>query len=206
MDPALRLFRNCRTMLPLNTNVPQGEANGTQTTFQKLVLKPGTVPKTVLLSNGIPVKAIFASQVDYVILHHTNDRINPQSFTLKPTNYTFKANILKPMVLQSKGEERETIVMKATQLPLIINNATTGHKLQGTGVDDLFVHSWRYVTNWPYVMLSRVKTHKGLYLRKELSRELKKYRVPDGLKRMLARLRNRSPTYWTDEEYEELFL
>ena len=56
------------------------------------------------------------------------------AFTLKPTNYTFKANILKPMVLQSKGEERETIVMKATQLPLIINNATTGHKLQGTGL------------------------------------------------------------------------
>ena len=37
--------------------------------------------------------------------------------------------------------------MKATQLPIIVNNATTGHKLQGSGVDTLFVHNWSYVTN-----------------------------------------------------------
>jgi hypothetical protein len=29
--------------------------------------------------------------------------------------------------------------MKATQLPRLVNNATTGHKLQGSSVDSLFV-------------------------------------------------------------------
>ena len=37
--------------------------------------------------------------------------------------------------------------MKATQLPIIIKNATAGHKLQDSGVDTLFVHNWSYVTN-----------------------------------------------------------
>jgi len=37
--------------------------------------------------------------------------------------------------------------MKATQLPVVVNNATTGHKLQGIGIVCLFVHNWSYVRN-----------------------------------------------------------
>ena len=51
--------------------------------------------------------------------------------------------------------------MQATQVPILINNATTGHKLQGSSVDSLFVHNWSYVTIWVYVMLSRVRTRAG---------------------------------------------
>ena len=40
------------------------------------------------------------------------------------------------------------------------------HKLQGSGVNNLFVHNWSYVTNWVYIMLSRVKTQAGLFSRK----------------------------------------
>jgi hypothetical protein len=94
--------------------------------------------------------------------------------------------------------------MKATQLPLLINNATTGHKLQGTGVDAIFVHNWSYVTNWVYVMLSRVRTHAGLFARQKLSNDLSKYDVPLALQRMLQQFRSKAPTYWTEDEYEEL--
>ena len=79
---------------------------------------------------------------------------------------------MKPQALQIKGDEREQIKMKAKQLPIIVNNATTGHKLQGSGVDCLFVHNWSYVTNWVYVMLSWVKTLKGLFCHKKLSWDL----------------------------------
>jgi hypothetical protein len=65
------------------------------------------------------------------------------------------------------------------QLQVLVNNATTGHKLQRSGIDSLFVHNWSYVTNWPYVMLSRVKTRAGLFCRKKLSRDLSKYAVPE---------------------------
>jgi hypothetical protein len=57
------------------------------------------------------------------------------------------------------------------QLPIIVNVATTGHKLQGTGVDKLFVHAWHYKQNWPYVIMSRVKTLDGLYLRMPLKKK-----------------------------------
>ena len=103
-----------------------------------------------------------------------------------------------------KGDERELLQMKATQPAFVINNATTGHKLQGSGVDSLFVHNWSYVTNWVYVMLSRVKTRQGLFCRKPLSKDLSKYAVPEALRNMIERFRTRAPTYWSDEEYEEL--
>ena len=32
-----------------------------------------------------------------------------------------------------------------------IDNVTTGHKLQGCGVENLFVHNWHYMTNWSYI-------------------------------------------------------
>ena len=60
-------------MFTINEDVCGGKANGTQATFQTLVLKPGTEVQTVKLSNGIPVRAVFASEVDYIELCHTND-------------------------------------------------------------------------------------------------------------------------------------
>jgi hypothetical protein len=109
-------------------------------------------------------------------------------------------------MLQVKGDDREVLQMKATQLPILINNATTGHRLQGSGVDSLFIHNWSYVQNWVYVMLSRVKTRAGLFCRKPLSRDLSKYAVPQALQAMLHHFRTtKSPTSWTDEEYEDLF-
>ena len=76
--------------------------------------------------------------------------------------------------------------MKAVQVPVIINNATTGHKLQGSGVDSLFVHSWSYVTNWVYIMLSHVKMCLGLFARQKLSKNLSKYAVPEALQMMIC--------------------
>ena len=48
------------------------------------------------------------------------------------------------------------IHIKCTQIPLTSNNATTGYKLQGSTVDTLYIPSWDYKNNWPYVVLSRV--------------------------------------------------
>ena len=45
------------------------------------------------------------------------------------------ASILKPKVLRVKCSDHEAIAMRASQVPLPFNNLTTGHKLQGSGVD-----------------------------------------------------------------------
>lgn len=192
-------------MLPTNKSVKDGQANGTQMTFEKVVLKPNEFPQVVMIGNNIPVNAVRASQVAHIVVHHCNDRIRPQVFSVEPKKYTFRANIPKPRMLQERDGDRESVQMKAVQIPVLVNNATTGHKLQGCGVDNLFVHNWYYVTNWAYVMLSRVRTWDGLYCRKKLSRDLSKYAVPEKLKKMLRRFERKAPTYWTEEQYYEKF-
>ena len=205
MDPVLRLYRGCRIMLPCNKNVKAGQANGTQAIVERIVLKPNVTPKAIVIQENIIVSAVCASNVSHIVLRHSNNRVQPQIFLIEPKKYTFKAKILKPRLLQVKGGEYEMLEMKGIQLPILVNNATTGHKLQGSSVDNLFVHSWNYVTNWPYVMLSRVKTRKGLFCRKALSKDLSKYAVPDSLSRMLDKMHKRTPSYWSEEQYDEFF-
>ena len=64
-----------------------------------------------------------------------------------------------------------------------------------------------YVTNLVYVMLSCVNTKKCLFMRKPLSRALSKYVVPKAPENtpMLEVMRKLTPSYWSDEQYNELF-
>jgi hypothetical protein len=61
---------------------------------------------------------------------------------MEPRKYTIKARLRLPkdesLLLNEK--DKDVIEMKIWQLPAVRNNATTGHKLQGRGVDQLFVH------------------------------------------------------------------
>ena len=47
-----------------------------------------------------------------------------------------------------KEDECDLVKMKATPLPVISNQATTRHKLQGASINQLFVNNWKYTTNW----------------------------------------------------------
>ena len=60
---------------------------------------------------------------------------------------------------------RSLIGHAITQIPVNSNIATTGHKLQGMSKNTLIVNNWDYkFVNWVYVVLSRVRTRKGLFL------------------------------------------
>ena len=71
-----------------------------------------------------------------------------------------------------------------------MNHATTGHKLQGQSKESIFVHAWSYTKNWPYVVLSRVRTLKGLFLREKLDSS-KDFRNDSRMTRMLNRFREK---------------
>ena len=80
------------------------------------------------------------------------------------------------------SKEEELKYVKMLQLPVNMNDATTGHKLQGMSKDKLIVPSWTMVPNWIYVVLSRVRSLKGLFLLKPIpSNVLGKIRVPRDL-------------------------
>jgi hypothetical protein len=61
-------------------------------------------------------------------------------------------------------EIRVATTMQLTQFPVVVNYATTGHKLQGQSLDELMIAQWSKVKNWAYVVLSRVRTLAGLFL------------------------------------------
>ena len=88
----------------------------------------------------------------------------------------------------TKKYPRPKIYLAATQIPLISNNATTGHKLQGSTIENLYIPSWSYTTNWPYVAISRVTTLEGLFLGRPLDPS-KTYKVPEKLARMEEKFR-----------------
>ena len=151
------------------------------------------------------VWTVKASDVEKIILQHSNDRIHPSTFCVRPRDYSFTARMLKPTrELRTKDSKREPLKMKASQVPLLINNATTGRKLQGSGVEKLFVHNWSNVTNWVYILLSRVKTRGGLYCRKKLTAKPKSFDIPKELTRMLNAFQPLKSTVWSEENYQWL--
>ena len=64
---------------------------------------------------------------------------------------------------------------KIIQFGVNSNKATTGHKLQGASLNKMVVRSWEYgIPNWIYVVLSRVRSLKGLFICEKLDYTKKK--------------------------------
>ena len=61
--------------------------------------------------------------------------------------------------------------------------------MQGYTAEALLVNNWEYKQNWAYVVLSRVKTMGGLYLRVPLSEDLRHYHMPKKMKDMIGKLK-----------------
>jgi hypothetical protein len=80
-----------------------------------------------------------------------------------------------------------------TQLPVIVNNATTGHKLQGQTKRNLVIVVWCNKKNWNYVALSRVTTRNGLFLSRPLPYSTD-FSISHDLQAMIATLKTKEPT------------
>jgi hypothetical protein len=85
----------------------------------------------------------------------------------------------------TKQMKRRNCKVKMLQLPVNLNDATTGHKLQGMTKQNLIVRSWSYTSGWIYTILSRVRTLDGLYLNEELRPSKKNSDTAFGLSQAL---------------------
>ena len=191
-----------------NADVPNGKANGTRAQVKRLVLKAGSEWKNVQLDvdgiGTISVRGVSAEQVSHIVLQHCNTNIEPQKFMLEPKDFSFTALMPIPDLLQGESIQRNKSGMKGYQLPIVSNTATTGHKLQGSSMDVLFVHEWNYTTNWPYVVLSRVRTMEGLWFREPLKNDLKKYSLPEEYVSYRAKLLKKLVERLSDEQRQDL--
>jgi hypothetical protein len=92
--------------------------------------------------------------------------------------------------------------MSAILFPLISNNATTGHKLQGASKDAIYIACFTHGTwNWPHVVLSRAKKGKGLFLREPLD-PLEHFESDPKLDAMTSRFRTLKAPVQLDYVYE----
>jgi len=194
--PMIRCYPKCPMMMTKNKDVGNNQANGRQGLCVGVVLKEG---KTTHDRNidGMIVRCIYASELKHLLWE-----VNGKVIEIEPKEYTsLKAKFPIDDTLSPNPNQKATIFLAATQIPLVSNNATTGHKLQGSSIDVLYIPSWSYSTNWPYVLISRVRTLEGLYIGRPLDPS-KDYSVPDSLSRMLRMFRRHKPP--SDFDYSTL--
>ena len=183
-DPFLCLFSGSHVMGTRNEDVKNGIANGTTATFEKVVLKRGKHP-TPAKVGGFWVQTIDIEDVELLTLKWQDCRFRG-TFNIKPTKHTYTVKF----PVEEFGERiRMKCSMELTCFDIISNHCTTGHKLQGKSLDQLVVTEWSKRRNWAYVVLSRVRTLKGLFLLKRLPVDIDFAPNTDYLE-MMERLRN----------------
>ena len=184
IDPVLKFFYNIPLMLNNNDRIDEKLGNGTPCHGLYLVLKEGATMEKENW-NGYYVNTIEASLIKYIVCSKkSQSEEGPhQYFYVEPQQISIHISIPSLSTLSIRG-------IKMEQLPMNDNIATTGHKLQGATLTNLIVKSWDYkVTNWIYVVLSRVKQLTGLVLCQPLD-ENRNYTCDPELTRFEKRMKH----------------
>jgi hypothetical protein len=192
VDPLLKLYYQIPLMLVSNDDVPNGHANGTRVILEAVVLHEGHSTIETISFDGHKCPVVDASSVKHLICSLDGNpskifRIEPKSLTCR-----IKAPFPKNLLQFAPIKATINLTVSLTQFPIIVNCATTGHKLQGQTKHSLLIAVWSKVKNWNYVALSRVRTRQGLYLLTPLPYNTK-FEVAPELTAMYAALRTLYP-------------
>jgi hypothetical protein len=195
--PLLCLFFGCNLMVTENIHVLNGMANGTTCEFRKLVLKPGAKLEKIQMY-GYWVYAVSMEDVEHMEVNWQDCDFFEGTFELKPKVGTFR---VKYPICEFGLNTRIKTSIQLEYLPVIVNHATTGHKLQGKTVKSLVIAQWSKVKNWAYVVLSRVKTLDGLFLMQPIPEDID-FSPPNDYLDMMSHLR--TTILATPEQVSEL--
>ena len=166
VDPLLKLYCGRPCMITRNLSVTEKQANGTTGKFKRLKLKNDYCSVSTINIDGYYTKCVEAKDVAYIELElkdKTTIKVYPKLVTA-----VCEFPLLELGSTIGHNTSRNFIDMKLCQFPLNVCNATTVHKLQGKSLDTIVASEWHKDIRWIYVLLSRIKTSKGLYLRKKL--------------------------------------
>jgi hypothetical protein len=196
VDTFLKLSTNMPLMYTENHDVSNGIANGTLCFLQKVMLHTKVTLNDFSLTNvdGYHVRSIDASKVDYLLCQiDGSERV----FQVKADHVSCKIDF--PIQLLPGQRIRKKVRAVVNRFPVLANHATTGHKLQGQTKESLFISDWHYGSNWPYVVLSRVTTLKGLFLLKPLRKDFH-FSLDGRLHHMLRRMQQKRPKEYDPDE------
>lgn len=161
VDPLLKLYRHIPLMLVSNDDVTNGHANGTRVRLEKVVLKDRDQVSTMTIDRR-GCKVTEASNVEHLLCTLEGDP--GKEFKIKPREMRCEVQAPVPRHIAGQVKAAIKLTVGLMQVPIIANNATTGHKLQGQTKQNLAVSVWSQRKNWNYVALSRVRTRGGLYV------------------------------------------
>ena len=196
LEPLLRVYPRAPYMCNTNDDLDKGRGNGTTCRCLGVTLKPGA-DITWKNWDGKKVNTVSVDDVKWLHFEHwpKPPRNASRFFKMKPRKFSSKTKMEFPKS-QFDDDLRLTIGnVSFTQFAVNSNIATTGHKLQGMSKDALIVNSWNYgFANWIYVVLSRVRTLSGLYLRTPLDMN-KSFKVPEKLIQFEERMKSRESAF-----------
>ena len=200
VDPMLKLYKHIPLMLLANTDVSNGHANGTRAILQSIALNEGSMFDTAT-ADGVQCKLIDATDVKYLLCTKEGDE--HKIFKIEQKKMTCRVTAPVPKVFGASSASTINFSVSLYQLPLIANNSTTGHKLQGQTKTNLVISVWSNRSNWNYVALSRVETRDGLFLVQPLPYDTD-FSIHGDLRTMLEELRKLAPAdVEINEEAEE---
>ena len=186
VDPLLKLYSNIPLMVTDNIDVPRKKANGTICWLNTVILQESVTEDDIdlICIDGRYVRSVPVDKVEALRCRLENGDF----IEMKAQSEDVRINF--PVELTPGKVKRWRRNVKLTAFPVVVNHATTGHKLQGQSKDSIFVHAWSYTKNWVYVVLSRVRTLKGLFLREKLDSS-KDFSNDSRMTRMLDRFRRK---------------
>jgi hypothetical protein len=186
VDPLLKFFSGIPLMLVENVDVPNNQANGTLCHLVKIHFREGISNDNIDLMriDGYWVRCVDACDVESIEAVFADGDRKGEHFHICPKKMSCRVNFPFDCFGLGMGNHRLHVSISITQFPVLVNQATTCHKLQSKSKDNLVVSGWSYARNWPYVVLSRIRSLTGLFLREPLD-PTKDYSMDPGLVAML---------------------
>jgi hypothetical protein len=161
-DPCLKLYKRCPHMFTLNNDIEYSNTycKGMTGKFEVVILREGKSVKSETFS-GISLSSVFVDDLEAILFQidgcsQTLIKIHPVEQTVS-IDISFEASSTAHTWING---------LKLTQLPIVCNITTIRHKIQGTTKENIVVVDFNYgLRNWRYVVLSRVKSLAGLFVK-----------------------------------------
>ena len=133
----------------------------TRVLLLSVVLKPLTSLDSISIDDH-QCHPVVAYSIEYIVccLDGNPDKL----FHVHPKSTTVQVEAPFPNHFGGTSATTINFEIVMSHLPLLINIATTGHKLQGQTKRNLVISVWSKKRNWNYVALSRVTSRAGLFL------------------------------------------
>ena len=114
------------------------------------------------------MNTILVDNVKFIVCEHWENGNDSNNSNKSPRLFKLKAEVTKVDIKMNLFGNKKKMVFTnqyIKQFGMLVNTATTGHKLQGLSMDYIIIVSCFYgAKNWIYVVLSRVRPLRGLYL------------------------------------------